>query len=555
MDPQPANLYLATSESALRGVGEEARREPPQFPFSRVAIVLVSLILFAAALVYLHRLGERSLWLDEATSVSLANQGWKDFFIEAWTTQGNMILYHLLLRGWVHLGDNEFALRSLSVLFGLLNIAVIYVLGRRFFSEKTGLASAALLAVHSFHIRYAQEARGYTILLFLLMLSTYFFLRLSESPGVKKYRSAYVLISALAIYTHVFAGLVLAAQWFSLGWARARKIGLKEMVGRIAVFTAPMTIYVLAHGTKPIDWIPRPSAAFVLLTIHRLVGGFVSRFPTPAAGKALLGVYAACWVLALAGVLDLRRVKPPRQRDGLPVKLVALWLTFPFVFTLIASLIKPLFLDRYLIICVPAAVLLAAQGMTTLDRVPRLRTWLFAGVLTVAIGLSLWGTRQYFASLGLIGSDWRSATRYILARQHSGDAAIFFRAGTQPFLYYVQQERERHGVKSFPTLLFPTDEKMGNQRWIFKTSRRKFEEATRGYRRVWLVLYGEKNTRGEPISSLMPEDVQLLEERQKKGQGEPSSFLMPEDFRLLEAQEFWGLWDSPITVNLYARAP
>ena len=87
--------------------------------------------------------------------------------------QGNMTLYYFLLRAWIHLGDSEFVVRSLSVLFGVLTIPAVYFLAARLFDRPTGLTSAALLSVHSFHIHWSQETRAYTLLTLLLVLATY----------------------------------------------------------------------------------------------------------------------------------------------------------------------------------------------------------------------------------------------------------------------------------------------------------------------------------------------------------------------------------------------
>ncbi len=129
----------------------------------------------------LHSLAARSLWIDEAASVSFASLAWKPFIKTLWGYQGNMALYYFLLRGWIHLGDSEFVVRSLSVLFGVLTIPAVYMLAARLFDRPTGLISAALLAVHSFHIHWSQETRAYSFLILLLVVTTYALVAAMES--------------------------------------------------------------------------------------------------------------------------------------------------------------------------------------------------------------------------------------------------------------------------------------------------------------------------------------------------------------------------------------
>src|SRR5439155_24738451 len=127
------------------------------------------------AAIRLHLLAARSLWIDEAASVRFATLPWWSFLHMLWDYQGNMSLYYLVLRWWIHLGDTEFMVRSLSVLLGVLTIPAIYFLCTRLFDRATGLTSAALLSVHSFHVHWSQETRAYPLLTLLLALASYFF--------------------------------------------------------------------------------------------------------------------------------------------------------------------------------------------------------------------------------------------------------------------------------------------------------------------------------------------------------------------------------------------
>src|SRR6202162_2143518 len=79
-----------------------------------MALILGTVTLVGAAL-RLHLLAARSLWIDEASSVHFATMPWWPFLRLLWGSQGNMTLYYFLLRAWIHLGDSEFVVRSLSV--------------------------------------------------------------------------------------------------------------------------------------------------------------------------------------------------------------------------------------------------------------------------------------------------------------------------------------------------------------------------------------------------------------------------------------------------------
>src|SRR5512146_504375 len=137
----------------------------------RVRLALISGITVLAAVLRLLYLGKKSFWLDEIVSVSIGRldpAGFRNIVLSWELNEG---LYYTLLRGWMHLGQGEFVVRLLSVLPAVAAIAFVYLLGRRWFSEQTGLIAALLLAVNAFDVRYAQEARGYSLFAFLVVLA------------------------------------------------------------------------------------------------------------------------------------------------------------------------------------------------------------------------------------------------------------------------------------------------------------------------------------------------------------------------------------------------
>ena len=91
---------------------------------------LAGLILLLGFALCLYRLGYQSLWYDEGVSVFLAQKS-----LSALTahTAGDIHppLYYYLLHLWIRLaGASEFSLAFLSLTFGVLLIALLFLLGR-----------------------------------------------------------------------------------------------------------------------------------------------------------------------------------------------------------------------------------------------------------------------------------------------------------------------------------------------------------------------------------------------------------------------------------------
>ena len=88
-------------------------------------------IVIAGVVLRLIALGYKSFWIDEIASVAIARRAAPVFWHFLWHDEGNMALYYVLLRPWLHFGCGEAVVRLLSVLPGALSIPVMYLLGRR----------------------------------------------------------------------------------------------------------------------------------------------------------------------------------------------------------------------------------------------------------------------------------------------------------------------------------------------------------------------------------------------------------------------------------------
>lgn len=125
-----------------------------------------------------YHIGSQGLWLDEAFSVWLGQRPVGEMIDWVVRIDQHPPLYYLLLHLWMSLGQDEVTVRALSALCGTLTIPVMYLLGRRLMDNGVGLLGALILAVSPFHVRFAQEARMYTLLTLNASLALYALTRL-----------------------------------------------------------------------------------------------------------------------------------------------------------------------------------------------------------------------------------------------------------------------------------------------------------------------------------------------------------------------------------------
>src|SRR4051794_19082806 len=113
------------------------------------------------------------------------------------------------------LGHAPELLRLPSLLAGAATIPLVYAFGRRTVGRPAGLVAAALTTFAPFMAYYAAEARGYALMMCLVVLSTLALVRAVQDGG-RGWWVVYGLASCGAMYSHYTAAFALAAQ---LGWA------------------------------------------------------------------------------------------------------------------------------------------------------------------------------------------------------------------------------------------------------------------------------------------------------------------------------------------------
>lgn len=456
---------------------------------SKVHWLLLAIIALAASL-RLFGLDMESFWGDEVFSVVWADADPITIIKSTAITEPHPPLYYLLLHYWMTVfGDSEAVVRSLSALFGVISVLLIYRVGSVLYDRKVGLIAGFLLAVSAFAIQYSQEARAYSLFLLLTLASFLFFLLLLKTGKPRKTHFAlYTIANVLLCYTHLFGILAVSSQilyflLFRRRWAHLR-VGFWAVQAITLVLFSPW-IYALAtyasqEALPGLDWIDEPSLRLVARTIAELSGAWHLWRP--------LGVVLVVAVLLLgtAGVLLVPKAaqrgdssrslgwRPPvgwaRAMAEHSTALLLMWLLFPFVVTLVVSAtLRPVFWDRYLIGIAPALVLLAASGIAKVSTFARSRV-LRVNVLALLVAsvgiLSVLGVQGYFTHT--LKPEWREVAALVEQEYRPGDAIVTSpKPANHPFYYYylgeVEVSRETRDVVGI-------------------------DESTEGKERVWLVF-------------------------------------------------------------------
>lgn len=122
-------------------------------------------------------------------------------------------LFYFILRGWSSLfGYSIEALRSLSVLFAVLQIPAMYWFCLQLFkSKRIALLASGLMPLSPFWLNFAQEARSYSLWALLILVSSALLLRAVRQNNAK-YWISYLVSIVLSLYTQLLTIPVLAGQ-------------------------------------------------------------------------------------------------------------------------------------------------------------------------------------------------------------------------------------------------------------------------------------------------------------------------------------------------------
>lgn len=349
-----------------------------------------------AAVIRLFQLGRESLWLDEALGVLFASQPLR-ISIDSMLQEGlqHSPLFYILSRPFVTNPVMEGYVRLLPVIAGVLAIPLIAQLGRRLFSARVGLLAATFLAFNPYHVWYSREARMYSLLGFLSMLTMAFFAQIALGEGTLRHYFGLAISLGAALNTHHFAHFIPMVQFsFLLASFRRTYPALRRWV--IAISGAYLSLL--------------PWAAVVLSRGEFYGSGGTSRTVVPA------DLWKTLWNFSLGYTREL--TIPISITIAISVSLaifgawktgqsglfLMIWLSIPILVTFFLSLRIPLYMDRYLMVAFPAYILLLSAGIDQLHS-SRLRLLATIGLILVtliALAQIYWNRSVYERA------DWRS---------------------------------------------------------------------------------------------------------------------------------------------------
>jgi 4-amino-4-deoxy-L-arabinose transferase-like glycosyltransferase len=445
---------------------------------------LLPFILLLAFAIRLIGILSRPIWYDEAFSILFAGKGPMAMLfgtlggINASAAEEHPLAYYLLLWEWMRVfGESLAAARLLSILAGVVTVAISYYLARELFNEKTAALTSVFVALAPFQVHYSQEIRMYSFLALWLILATYAYVRGAKGDGTKWW-VIFAVSAALAQYTHNLAAFYLvplaATPLLRRNWKALRSVILSGL-GALLLYL-PWLLQLPSQLTKVSTayWVERPGLdkLFTLLLVY------VTNLPLPN-NLIFVGLFIALAVVTIATLQTFRR----GNRNANALWLFYLAFTPPLLLFIISQWV-PVYVERALL---PSGVIFCIWLTWAMFDTP-LPAPIRNGLLALlAIGVTM-GLYQHVTYRGFPYAPYQELDASLREQIQPGDAIIHSsKLSLLPAVYYDQ----------YLPQIFIADPPGSNTDTLAEATRKVLgltiasdtEFATRDARRVWFVIF------------------------------------------------------------------
>ena len=448
------------------------------------------LIVLLGIFLRIYDLSEESLWMDEIDGGVLTAKQKISYLLNPQINQP-INLYDIILHYWIKIfGTSEFAVRFPAMVFGGFTIIFIFKLGRELINREVGLSAAFLLAISPFQIHYSQEARPYSLLMFLSLISIYYYIKFLKSNN-KRDVFLYILPTILSIYTHRLIFLLLIFQ--NIYFLIFKRNFKQHIIWFISQFIIVMTfIFYHPFFIKRINWIMDGDFAYLqhhfsFASIFEALYTFIFGFASIKPDNCLPCFYVNPLIILILGTilgilifLGIQRLFKKRNsyfdllKENKTLTFLILYLFIPILLLYLVSLFFPLFQVKYLIYSSTPIYILIGQGISQLKRNYKPR---IIGLILVLFILVLGGYYQDSTK-----DQWKEAIDYINNNSKRNDV-IIYPYPIYVFKYYDAKIAAKRVIPDrtyYPEYVSSIDEK---PLIISEINQIKFK-----YERAWIVL-------------------------------------------------------------------
>ncbi len=233
-------------------------------------IAAVAALCTVYVLLRVRGMADSCLWFDEVFSIHAALHPWNELFSFVALDLIHPPLFYVLLKGWISIGgDGLIWTRTFPVVWSIFAIAPFLFICRELKLPTSATLMAFLLfAVNGPLIKYAQEVRMYSLLLFVSLCSVWLFSRYFFRG---KSLVALIIVNVVMVYVHYYGWLVIGAEVFAVLLFQRIKIRAMLLMAAVSAAAFAPWLYAVVKAsqastglTQNIGWMEAPGFITVL---------------------------------------------------------------------------------------------------------------------------------------------------------------------------------------------------------------------------------------------------------------------------------------------------
>ena len=354
----------------------------------------------------------QSFWLDEASQAQMSSLS----LFQIWSGRAGDFhppLFYFLSHYWQLISKTETWLRLPSVIFGLINVFLVYIFAKKLFPEqkikfgrwlvKIETVAGLLLAINPYSIYYSQEYRSYSLLgllgtwsMYLLFTQNYFWLTIANIFLVYTHYSSVFLILTQLVFVTIYQKQNLSKY-------------LNTLVFTFIIYLPwiPQLFRQIQSGINIDSYLPgwrqllSVSAIKILpLTLFKQVAGRITFISAP--------IYLIYFILVLTVIFLIFRFADKHRN------FLFTWVILPIFIMILTSGLFPQNQPFRVIYILSGLILIFTQAIV---RFPKL-------FLTLLIYIALVGNLAYFTRPRLQREQWRQALVSIQSEMSASDLVV-----------------------------------------------------------------------------------------------------------------------------------
>jgi len=199
------------------------------------------------------------------------------------------LIFWLMTVSYKIFGVNEFAVRCIPAVFGIISILLTYVLAKQFFEKRVALLSALLLSLCQFHVKYSRQGMLDVPLTFFTLLTLFLFIKGYNSKSST---------STLFVLAGISQGLGILTKWHAAIFPTATIllfVCLQKKWGLL--FSRKIAFYFISVVLSTLPWLvymyvsfPEATRALILFELGGRPSYLSSRGPFWYFGMLMWGL-------------------------------------------------------------------------------------------------------------------------------------------------------------------------------------------------------------------------------------------------------------------------